>query len=222
LPDERDDDDIGVTPSGSCPTIERGPQAEPTHWVVDPDTPATRPPARTKREPPAVIQGSVVEAIRARAPTSGEAAGFTMVPNLLIHGEIGARLERLAAGTAWFVVVLLRFAERKDHVIKATKTTLCRLAGIRKPETLDRRLRWLTRKHNGLGLPALLRKLPGTGVHYAFREDGIEILASQARRVVDQQVLRLAAIRKAQSRGGTKGMQTRWGGRDKSPAASRR
>jgi hypothetical protein len=147
-----------------------------------------------------------------RAPTSGETAGFTMVPNLLIHGEIGARLERLGRGTAWLMVALLRFAERKDHVITASEATLRRLTGIAKDETLDRRLRQLTRKHKALGLPALLRKLPGIGVHYAICQDALDTLIAQAREAVGRDALRRAAIRKAQSRGGVKGMQTRWGG----------
>ena len=209
--DEPDDDEVGGDADGLAP-------AEPPNSVEDPDPPATRPPRRMKRPRAAVIDGSVVQAILESAPTSGEGAGFTMGPNLLIHGEGGARLERRGRGTAWLMVVLLRYAEREDHKMWASKATLRRLTGIAKDETLDRRLWLLTRRHKGLGLPALLRKLPGAGVHYAFREDGIVTLAGQARRAVDQQALRLAAIRKAQSRGGTKGMQTRWA---KSRAAHR-
>lgn len=161
-----------------------------------------------------------MQVLRGLAPTTGEAAGFTMVPNLVIHGEIGGRLERLAPGIGWLVIVLLRFAERKDHVITANKATLCRLAGIQKAETLDRRMRLLTRRQKAAGLPALLRKLPGIGVHYAFRQDGVKALAGLALQTVDRHAQRSVTIRAAQSRGGTKGTQTRWGGQHNSPAGS--
>ncbi len=193
------------------------PGLDPGQWGAD-GAVRTQPQPRAKRQPAPIVEDSTVEALLALGSTSGEGAGFTRIPNLLIHGEVVARMERLAAGLGWLLVVLLRYAERKHHEIRASKATLCRLTGIRKPETLDRWLRLLTRTNKAVGLPALLRKLPGTGVHYAFRQDGLAALGVLARQTLEREERRLAAIRKAQSRGGQTGMQTRWGSDKSSPA----
>ncbi len=192
---------------------------DPAHWLVE-GTVQSRFQRRVRREPPPVVEGSTVEVLLRQSPSSGQAAGFTRIPNWLLHGGIVARLERLAPGTTALVIVLLRYAERRDHEIRASKATLCRLTGIRKPETLDRRFWLLTRTNKAVALPALLRKLPGTGVHYAFRQDGLAALGVLARQTLEREERRLAAIRRAQGTGGQKGMQTRWGS-GKASATSR-
>lgn len=193
-----------------------GPGPDAANWLTG-DASAVRTRPAKRKEQAAVVEGSAVEALLQQAPTNGQAAGYIRLPNLLIHGQAVARLERLAPGVGWLLVVLLRYAERKDHEVRASKATLCRLAGIRKPETLNRRLRLLTRAQKAVGIPALLRKLPGKGLHFAFRQDGLDTLAALALRTVEQEERRLATIRKRQSEGGKKGMRTRWGGGKSAP-----
>ena len=144
------------------------------------------------------------------APSRGDAVGFVRLPNYLIHGEAVARWERLCHGLGWLIVVLLRYADRREHVISASAATLCREAGLGDARTLEKRLQLLCRGDAKAGLPPLLRKLPGTPARYAFREDGLQALANLAHRSLAARDAKRAAVRRARSEGGQRGMAARW------------
>jgi hypothetical protein len=148
-----------------------------------------------------------------RMPRSGPATGFLRVPVYLIHGEVFALLERVCRGLAVVFVTCLVFADRRDRLVSASQATLSRVCGIADGRTLAARLRLLQRGQKAAGLPPLLRKLPGQGIRYVFREDGLEILVTRAHETLQAREEQLAAIRKAQSAGGKRGMASRWGSR---------
>ena len=138
--------------------------------------------------------------------------GFLRVPVNVIHGEVGALLERIAPGLGWLFVVLLRYADRQERVIRASKRTLCKETGVLEDRTLDRRLAVLCKGDTRVGLPPLLERLSETGVLYKFRYEGLEALAAHARRVLDARRKKYDAIRQAQRAGGRKGARIRWSG----------
>ena len=158
--------------------------------------------------PTAEVEPSPVDLLLEQQPPD---EGFLRLPTSVIHGELGALLERACPGLAWLVVVLLRYADRRDHIVTASKITLCRECGLSEDRTLDKRLRLLCEGHKQLGLPALLRPVPGPGARYAFRAEGLATLAERARRTLQDREQRLKGLRRAQSAGGQKGMASRWG-----------
>jgi len=121
-----------------------------------------------------------------------------------------ARWERICRGTGWLLVVLFRYADRREHVISASAATLCREAGLGDARTLQKRLDLLCRGDAKTGLPSLLRKLPGTSTRYVFREDGLRALADLAHRSLAARDAKRAAVQRARSEGGRKGMTSRW------------
>jgi hypothetical protein len=146
-------------------------------------------------------------------PRTGLASGFLRVPLFLLHGEILGWLERIHRGLATVFLVCLRYADRQDHLISASQATLSRECGIADPRTLAARLHLLQRGQKAAGLPPLLRKLPGKGIRYEFRQDGLQALVGLAQRSLKAREEKLAAIRRAQSAGGKRGMASRWGAR---------
>jgi hypothetical protein len=150
---------------------------------------------------------SPIEFMLERDPYRGQ---YMRVPLALIPGEIGALLERACPGLAWLVVVLLRYASWRDHVVSASKLSIRKDAGIGDDRTLDRRIALLCTGKPELGLPPLLRRLPGYGARFAFRQDGLAALIALAQRTVADREARFAAIRRARRQGGTQGMQRRW------------
>ena len=145
-----------------------------------------------------------------RMPRAGPATGFVRLPVYLVHGEILGLLERVCRGLAVVFVTCLVFADRRDRLISASQATLCRACGIADPRTLAVRLRLLQRGQKA-SLPPLLRKVPGQGIQ--FRQDGLQALVTRAHQTLKAREEKLAAIRKAQSAGGKRGMASRWGAR---------
>ena len=148
-----------------------------------------------------------------RMPRSGPAAGFLRLPAFVVHAGLLGWLESVSRGLAVLFLVCLTFAARRDHLISASQTTLLNACGIADPRTLATRLRLLQRGHKASGLPPLLRKLPGKGIRYEFRQDGLQALVGLAQRSLKAREEKLAAIRRAQSAGGKRGMASRWGAR---------
>ena len=152
-----------------------------------------------------------IHLLLSHAPTRH--GGFVRVPNYLIHGNVFARLEKAGTGLGVLLLVCLRHADQQDHIISASKVTLCRECGVGDARTLDHRLKMLHRGNKKAGIPPLLKKLPGKGVRYTFRQDGIDKLAGYACDAMDALDRAHAAQSRAKSMAGKKGMRSRWGTR---------
>jgi hypothetical protein len=176
-------------------------------------------PLAPEQTPNRATGGSPIQFLITRAPTHGSAVGFVRVPAYLLHGEVLAMLERTCPGLSALVLVLLRYADRREHVVRPSKKTLCRECGLGDHRTLDRRLAVLCTGNKRTGLPPVLRKWPGTEGNYMFREEGLATLAAYAQQNLTRQQEKYAAIRRAQGLGGRKGMASRWG---RTPAARAR
>ncbi len=197
-----------------CAELER-PGADPSNWLIKGDVHAKRPRQSRPQRERAPLR-SPIDILFEHVKSSGCPTGFMKLPSVLIHGEAIARLERLRPGLGATMIVLLRYADRKEHIVTASKRTLSRECGLSEDRTLDRRLRVLSRGDKKSGLPPLLFRPPGgKGVRYGFREEGLRALVNLARRTLEAREKKHAAIRRAQSEGGRRAMESRWGTRRK-------
>ncbi len=163
-----------------------------------PVAPASASSNRREREGP-------VSVLMATA-TEISAAGFLPMPRLLFEGAILGLMEHSLPGLWGTFCVLVFFAEKRDGHVWASKTTLMKLMGISKPETLERRLTKLRYGDKTTGLPALLRR----GAKIEFRADGLRRLIQLAMTAIQDEKARQAAIKTARARAGRIGMQRRW------------
>ena len=144
-------------------------------------------------------------------------SGFLPTPRVLFEGGIPGLMEQTLPGLWATFNVLIFFAEKWHHHVWASTTTLVKLMGIAKTETLERRLKKLRHGDKRTGLPPVLRR----GKRIEFRPDGLRQLVALARRAVEEEKTRQLAIKAVRARAGRIGMQARWGQRHNKQAARR-
>jgi hypothetical protein len=136
------------------------------------------------------------------------------LPHDLFEGGLVSRLERTRPGLFALCVVLLRYADRRNHAITASRTTIQTECGIRRSSTLTARLAILSRGDERSGLPSLIqydRHLKGIG--YRFRPEGLAQGVALVRDTLAAQERHRAWVRERQSIGGERGMARRYGRR---------